>query len=218
MATAVAAGERWRFSVALARAGEVLRQEGVRSLWFKILGDTVYRRLVLVERPLQDPIPAVTARIPVEISLLQKTQVAEYMAFRPEANEAEVRSQLDAGDWCFVTHHQGQIVSARWATANQVWIDYLSCEFRLAAGEIYSYDLFTKPEFRGHALSPFASAEMLRYFRAAGYRRIVAAISPENSPSLRSVTKTGYRPYGLIGYVKLGPWKRHFCRVRNAPT
>jgi len=218
MVTAVVVGERSRFGVALARAGEVLRQEGVRSLWFKILGDTVYRRLLLVERPLQGPIPAVTARIPVEISLLQETQVAEYLAFRPEADEAEVRCQLDAGDWCFVARHHGQIVAARWATANRIWIDYLSCEFQLAAAEIYSYDLFTQPEFRGHAVAPVISAEMLRYFRTAGYRRLVAAISPENDPSLRAVAKTGYRPYGLIGYVKIGPWKRHFRRVRNAST
>jgi L-amino acid N-acyltransferase YncA len=202
----------------LARANEVLRQEGVRSLWFKLLGDIVYRRLLLLERPLHEPISPVTARIPVEISLLQETQVAEYMAFRPEARESEVRSQLEAGDWCFVVHHQGQMICARWATVQRVWSDYLACELHLAEGEVYSYDLFTRPEFRGHAVSPVASVEMLRYFRAAGYRRMVAAISPENHPSLRSVTKTGYRPYGVIGYVKIGPWKWRFQRVKNVPT
>jgi RimJ/RimL family protein N-acetyltransferase len=116
-----------------------------------------------------------------------------------------------------VARHQGRIVSARWATANPIWIDYLSCEFRLAAGEVYSYDLFTRPDFRGHTVSPVTSAAMLRYFRTAGYRRAVGTVLPENHPSLRAIAKTGYRPYGLIGYVKIGPWKWHFSRVRNAP-
>ncbi len=59
---------------------------------------------------------------------------------------------------------------------------------------------------------------MLRYFRTAGYRRMAAAILPENHPSLRAVAKTGYHPYGLIGDVKIGPWKRHCYRVSNAST
>ena len=218
MATALVTGGRWKFRLALERAIEVLRQEGLRSLWFKILGDTVYRRLLLLERPLQDPIPEVTARVPVEISLLQKTQIAEYLEFRAEANESEVQSQLDAGHWCFVARYQGRIVSARWATAGRVWIDYLSSEFRLAADEVYIYDAFTRPDFRGQAISPVTSAEMLRYFRIAGYRHTVATISPENQANLRAVAKTGYRPYGLIGYIKIGPWKRHFHRVKNAPA
>lgn len=218
MASSLAKSERGKFRMALERAIEVLRQEGLRSLWFKILGDTVYRRLLLLERPLQDPIPAVTARVPVEISLLKKSEIAEYMGFRAEANESEVQSQLDTGHWCFVARHQGRIVSARWATAGRVWSDYLSRELQLAPGEVYFYDGFTRPDFRGQAVSPVTLAEMLRYFRAAGYQRMVAAILPENHPSLRAVAKTGYHPYGLIGYIKIGPWKRHFHRVRNAPA
>lgn len=207
-----------KLRLVLERAGEVLRQEGLRSLWFKILGDTVYRRLLLLERPLHEPIGEVTAGIPVEISLLQKSEITEYVEFRQEVKDTKVEAQLEAGDWCFVVRHQGQMICARWATVQRVWSDYLSCELRLAEGEVYSYDLFTKPEFRGHAVSPAASAEMLRYFCAAGYRRMVVTISPENRPSLRSVTKTGYRPYGVMGYVKIGPWKRYFYREKHAPT
>jgi RimJ/RimL family protein N-acetyltransferase len=218
MATALVAGERGKFRVALERAKEVLREEGVRSLWFKLLGETVYRRLLLLERPLQDAIPAVTARVPVEMSLLQKSEIAEYREFRAETDVSEVQSQLDAGHWCFVARHQGRIVCARWATAERVWIDYLSCELRLAVGEVYIYDAFTRSDFRGQAVSPATSAEMLRYFRTAGYRRMVTTILPENQPNLRAVAKTGYRPYGLIGYVKIGPWKRHFYRVSDAPA
>jgi len=218
MATTLAEGERGKFRGALERASEVLRQEGVRSLWFKLLGETVYRRLLLLERPLQEPIPTVTARVPVEISLLQKSEIAEYREFRAETHVSEVQARLDAGHWCFVARHQGRIVSARWATTDGVWIDYLSCELRLAVGEVYPYDLFTRPDFRGQSVSPVTSAEMLRYFRTAGYRRMVTTVLPENQPSLRAVAKTGYRPYGLIGYVKIGPWKRHFYRVSDAPA
>ncbi len=216
MATVLAAGERWKFRVAFERAREVLRQEGVRSLWFKLLGETLYRRLLLLERPLQDPIPTVTARVPVEISLLQKSEIAEYVEFRVEADESEIQSELEAGYWCFVARSQGRMVATSWAAPNYAWLDYLSRELRLAPDEVYAYDSFTQPAFRGQNLGPALTAEKLRYFRAAGYRRMVCTISPENRASLRADAKTGYRPYGLIGYVKIGPWKRHFYRVRNA--
>jgi L-amino acid N-acyltransferase YncA len=206
------------YRAALARGREVLRQEGLRGLWFKILGETVYRRLLLVERPLHEPVPEVKARVPVQIGLLHKNETGEYREFRPETAEAEIRSRLESGQWCFVARHQGRIVSARWAAADRVWIDYLSCELTLAAGEAYPYDLFTSPDFRGRAVSPVTSAEMLRYFQRAGYRRMVGTVLPGNQASLRASAKTGYRPYGLIGYVKIGPWKWRFQRERAAPT
>jgi RimJ/RimL family protein N-acetyltransferase len=172
--------------------------------------------MLLVERPLQNPIPEVPARIPVEINLLKPTEVSEYVEFRPDTKAAEVQSQLDAGHWCFVARHQGRIVCARWAAKSRVWIDYLSCELHLAADEVYSYGLFTSPEFRGSAISPAASTAMLRYFHAAGYRRIVGVIGPENRASLRSVEKTGYHTYGVMGYVNIGPWRWDFCRGKKA--
>ncbi|MBI3798738.1 MAG: hypothetical protein HY268_17450 [Deltaproteobacteria bacterium] len=218
MATALAASERWKLRMTLARASEVLRQEGIRSLWFKLLGDTVYRRLLLVERPLREPILEVKARVPIEISLLQKSEIAEYREFRAGTDVAEVQSQLDAEDRCVVARHQGRLVAANWATTNHVWLDYLSCEFRLAIDEVYSYDAFAASAFRGQNLLPTLDAEQLHHFCAAGYRRMVSTSLPENRASLRVGAKSGYRPYGLIGYVKIGPWKWHFCRVGNAPT
>ncbi len=36
--------DRWTWPQILKRAAEVRREEGLKSLWFKILGETVYRR------------------------------------------------------------------------------------------------------------------------------------------------------------------------------
>ena len=213
--SALAKSGHWMFRSTLERASEILREEGVRSLWFKILGETVYRRLLLLERPLQDPIPEATARVPIVMSLLQKTEMDEYLEFRAEMDVSEVQSQLDAGHWCFVARSQGRMVATSWAATNRAWLDYLSCELRLAPDEIYAYDSFTEPASRGQNLGPALTAEKLRYFQAAGYRRLVCTISPENRASLRADAKTGYRPYGTIGYVKIGPWRRDFYRIES---
>jgi GNAT superfamily N-acetyltransferase len=164
----------------------------------------------MVERSLSEPVPDVRAAVPVDISLLRVSEITEYREFRPETDEAELRSRFDDGQRCFVTRHAGRIVSARWAAVDRVWINYLSQELRLAPDEAYPYDLFTTPEFRGQAVSPVTSAEMLRHFQRAGYRRMVGTVLPGNEASLRASAKTGYRACGWIGYVRIGCWTWRF--------
>jgi len=205
----------WTWQRILQRATEVLRGEGFRSLWFKILGETVYRRMVLMERLLNEPIPEVTVRLPVVISLLREIELDEYLSLRPGPDPSDIRRRLAAGQWCFVARHEGRIIHARWATTRRAWIDYLACEIRLAPDEVYTYESFTAPSFRGQNVAPVQAMESLHCFRDAGYRRSLAAIMPENKPAFRPLEKLGYRPLGVMGYLKVGPWRYDFCRVKR---
>lgn len=189
------------------RAWQILRQEGFRSLWFHILGETVYRRAVLFERPLSDPIPSASATIPVDISLLKPSEVDEYVAFHPGLDAGEVRGRLDHGGKCFLCRHQGSIVNACWTGEGSVWIDYLGCRIELARDEAYVYNNYTDPRFRGRNIPLVRAAVMLQHFRDLGYRRLVAVVVPENKAAFRSPDKAGYRPIGVIGYIKIGPWR-----------
>jgi RimJ/RimL family protein N-acetyltransferase len=182
----------------------------LRWLWFALLGKIAYRRLLLLERHLDDPILDAPALVPVEIGLLQPTEIADYARLIPGTSVADVRSRLDAGQWCFVARFQWRLICARWAATGRIRVEYLSRDLEMAPDEAYSYGLYTDPAFRGHGVSPAASVAMLRYLRAASFRRVVAAILPENHASLQSVAKTGYRPCGLIGRVRLGPWTWYF--------
>ena len=213
----ISTGERSRAPSLLRRAFATWRTSGMRDLWFKSLDATFYRRLFLLQRPLDEPIPEVRARIVLEIGLLARSEIPAYVALRPDATPAAIEARLDAGSWCFVARHEGRIVCARWAGRGRLPIDHLDTELPLAPDEACSFDLFTAPEQRGNGVSPAASAEMLRFLRAAGYRRVIVAITPENRASLRSVEKTGYRRFGVIGYVRLGSWRWRFCRLDATP-
>jgi ribosomal protein S18 acetylase RimI-like enzyme len=175
----------------------------------------VYRRVVLMERLLNEPIAAVTGRLPVVIDLLKATEIDEYVSFRLGADPRAVRHRLAAGQRAFVARHEGRIVHAGWTTTKRAWIDFLAREIALAPDEVYQYESFTAPGFRGQNLAAVRITEMMHYFRKAGYRRMVAVVVPENTPAFRPLEKAGYRPFGLIGYVKLGRWRRNFCRVNR---
>ena len=208
-------GDRWTSRRILKRAKEVLHEEGLRSLWFKILGETVYRRVVLLECPLDEPIAEVTSSLPVVIDLLRDTELDEYIALRPEADPSKIQRRLAAGQRCFVARYEGRMVYASWTATGRALIDYLATEIPLAPDEVYSYEALTSPHVRGLNIAPALYSRIMRHFRDAGYRRVVKAIMPENIPAFRANEKVAARPFGVMGYVKVGLWRRDFCRVRR---
>jgi len=193
------------------RVAEVLRDEGVSGLWSKLVDRAnVYRRIIIIERPLTEPVPNVMPALPVVFDLLSKAGVADYIQFRPEADPSEISRRLDRGHWCFLVRFNGRIVHACWAAACPAWIEYLSHRIGARGGDTYLYDALTLPSFRGKKLAPATHAEMMRYFARAGFQRTLAVILPRNEAAFRYVKKVGWRRNGAVGYIKLGRWRHDF--------
>lgn len=194
----------------------VLRDEGPRIFWFKLLGTLGwYRRLILLERPLAQAVPDFAARLPIHIDELHESERDAYAAFRAGAEPARLAARFRSGNQCFVVRHQGRIVSACWAARGRVRVEFLECDIQAAAGEVYFFDAFTLPSYRGMGIAPALCLHQLRYFREAGLDRAVRATAPENEPALRAHAKSGFRPYAVIGRLKIGPWRRVFHRPCN---
>ncbi len=197
------------------RAIRVLREEGIKSFWFKLLSEmNCYRRAILFERSLEVPILEVRPHLSVAIGLLKKNEVDEYVKFRAGASPSRTADRLGAGRLCFVARYEGKIISACWATIHKIWSPYLVCEIRPALNEVYIYDGFTKPDFRNQSIFPAILAEMMRYFRGAGCRRMIVGVVPENKPSLAAMRKVGFRHFETMGYIKIGPWRWAFYDKR----
>jgi GNAT superfamily N-acetyltransferase len=209
----------WTWRSALTRAADVLRGEGARRLLLRILAETVYRRMILLERLLDDPVTEVKPGLPVVVDLLKPSEVDEFMEFHPLAGPSEVSRRLEAGHLCFAARHEGRLVGASWVYTGQAWwVGYLACSMRLATDEAYLYHTYTSPSYRGQRISAARDAAQVRYLRNDGYRRVLALVPPWNKPSLRALEKAGWKPLGVMGYVKLGPWRRHFCRVTGGSS
>jgi GNAT superfamily N-acetyltransferase len=199
---------------AVKEAIRALREEGLKGFWFKLLSEICYRRVILLER---SPEETLETKPPfgVTISLLKKTEVDEYLAFHTEANPSRIADRLIAENWCFIARYEGQLIASAWAAIQRAWISYLACQISLAEGEVYFYDAVTRPDFRGQSISPIIRAEMTRYFQNAGYRRIITAVLPENKLGLQVSRKVGSRPFGMRGYIKIGPWRWDFRRINK---
>lgn len=209
---------RWTPLTISRRAIAVIREDGIAALWFKILGETIYRRVFIIERFSDEPLEQVAARVPLEFGFLDETQIDDYVCLRPDANRAEILRRLREGQWCITARSNGQLVYAGWSTAGRARIDYLGREIQLAPDEIYIFEAFTAPEFRGVNIPSAVSQFRLRYFGNLGYRRFVAVVVPENWRALRSFRKAGYRVCGTMGFVRIGAWRWDFTRLGKDNT
>jgi hypothetical protein len=205
----------WTPGNALRRASQILRAEGPRVLWFRLLGETVYRRMILFERRLDERIANSRSELPVTISLLQPHEADDYAAFYPSVTAATVRSRLERGHQCFAARLEGVVVQAIWAATGTAPIRYLDCEIRLAPDEAYVYESYTVPALRRLKLSTTRSEMMIRYFREQSFSRLLALVMPENPGGVHATLRAGYRPVGIVGRVKVGPWRRDFCRMES---
>lgn len=192
------------------RALLTLRDEGPKSFWFKLLSECGYRRLLLLERALDQPVADFTPGLPVDVAMLARDELDDYLVFRPGTPRRELADRLRSGHLCFVARHEGRIVAAAWVAMQPVWVPFLACRIDVTPDEGHIYDKFTLPAYRGHGISNAVRTHHLKHLQRAGLRRATGAVLPENVSSLRDDTKGGFRVYGVLGRIKLGPWQRVF--------
>jgi GNAT superfamily N-acetyltransferase len=204
---------RWTPRDVLARALEVLKDEGLRSLVVRAASETFYRRLTLLERRFDEPLDVEVPR-ELEFGYLDERGVSEYEQLRPGQRSAAA-ARLAEGHRCFATWNDGRLVAVRWLASGTPHVEYLDLPLRLADGEVYHYDTFTAPDERRRGISAASQARLFETLREEGYRSSIRAVLPENVPAVRDAERAGYRPNGRIGYVKLGRWKRPFRTYVN---
>ena len=93
---------KWTARDIVARSWQVLRQEGAVSLWFKMLGELFYRRLVVIEQPLPPSGRGIRLSEDVQTGSLTTDDLDEYIAARPLADRETVRRRLKQGEACLL--------------------------------------------------------------------------------------------------------------------
>lgn len=193
----------------IGRAWRTLREEGLRSFWFKLVDVLGYRRLFLLSRSLAEPITPVEAKLPLTMTWLTTAETAEYLQFRPTTDPIRLTARFARHERCLVARTTAaRIVGTMWVATEVAWIEYLGRELALAADEAYLFDAFTDPAMRGQAIAPALSAELLRRLRKEGCRRALRCTLPENAAALRAHAKAGFQIVARMGRVQCGPWRR----------
>ena len=170
---------RWAPRAVLRRSHEVLAREGMRSLALRVVGELVYRRMILMRRPFDFSMRDIEPTVPATFRPLGPEDMAAYLALRPDADERELRRRFECRHVCYGAFVDGRLVQACWIATERAYIDYLKAEIRMPSGVGFLYDLFTVPENRGLNLHRAMWPHVFRYFSGPGPYYVLAAFHPE---------------------------------------
>ncbi len=118
-------------------------------------------------------------------------------------NTPEVLQQrLDKGHLCIVLKQQQQIVGYTWVDFKEV--NDSVCDIELQPGEVYLYDAFIAPEYRGRGLASYMRVECYQQVRRAGADIFYSISDYFNSPAIRFKQKLHAKFVRLYLDVKVG--------------
>jgi GNAT superfamily N-acetyltransferase len=198
----------WTFGGLVSRIVQVVRKEGLVSLWFKVLGESIYRRLVILEHGLPPEVQKMKLPGQVEMRLLEPGDIVAYLDARPEAIDEDIRGRLGEGQLCFAAWQADRVVGAVWGATGRAYIEYVDCEIELESDQVYVYNAFTRPDSRGKHIARERGLFVAQYLQKAGYQRLFGAVMPENKAALRAPNDVGAKHVGWLRRYRLGPWRR----------
>lgn len=172
------------------------------------IATTFYRRTIVLAQTIRQATGEGMPPPGLEIQDLGAHEVASYLQLRPDQTESEVRARLARGHRCRTLRRGARIVHAGWLARGVADVPYLEGCLVLAPEDLYSYDSFTAPDWRGRGLAPARHLDLLRGGADPGARRLLTVVAIENRSGLRVFAKLGYRTLGGYTVARLGPWRR----------
>jgi SAM-dependent methyltransferase len=209
-------GNRTTPAFTLSRALEIWRESGTAVLFWKALGETVFRQMLCFERTLAEPIEPAPAIPGVTVEELPASRAKELQSLRPGTKLGEITHRFREGQRCFIAGMEGRIVHARWLSTGKAWCEVLGTEIPLAPRSAYLYESFTDPELRTIGLARAVGKFSLERLREEGFQLVVAVVDPWNREGRRALENAGWSRVGRLGILRLGPWRRLVGGKRTA--
>ena len=185
----------------------VHREKGALGVWFGTLSLAGYRRLVLLEKRLDEPVPEISPPVGAGIRLLQRDDEAAFVALG-QGDAGVFRDRFDRGHQCWGAWCSGFLRHVAWVAFTEVWVEYLSCRLLLDDDVAYTYRAFTHPEYRRLGLGPATQAACLKALHGQGHTLALVAVLPDNPWAFPPWFKVGYRRIGVVRALGTGrhPW------------
>ena len=156
--------------------------------------------LNLYEQRLDRPVATASAPLPPGLELVIQES--------PGAGEAEpawhreAHARLAAGQACAVVRAQGTVVAYCWATTFPAPVEEIGCHVVPGGDEVYLYDAYTAPAWRGRRLFPAMLAALMRLARSRGKRRALIFVLASNFASARAIEHAGFERFQVVSRVE----------------
>lgn len=181
--------------------------QGWNNLCSRILYRLGYRQLIVLRRGLDHSIPEIRIGIAVTMDWLRTDQSEEYRAYRKARSNLDPRTLLAAGDRCLVARHEGRMVASMWGSNGRGSSRWFGGTIPVGIDEAYRFDSYTLPEMRGKSINLALTLAWFAQWRAEGVTAVIATTLPENTASLRALSKAGFEEISLLRAFQCGPWR-----------
>jgi len=195
----------------------IVRSEGAKSLLFRLLGKLMYRRVLVLECDLGRQFTDTSTKTSVDIRRLGPADTSAFIDFRSGPDRSIFLARLKQGHACYAAICADRIVSVSWIALSNATLWLLDADFRLDLDQLYIYDSYTHPDHRGLRLQAQIFEDIRREFGAAGVRRAITFVVPENVANLKSRARLGFTKVGIVRRVRFGTQVR-FLSSENAPV
>lgn len=168
--------------------------------------------LCLYERELDVPTSPGAPPPGAELSVLDSPAAAGDAG--PWHREAERR--IREGQVCAVVRHGHEVIAYCWLTGQPEWVAEIGRLVVPGPDEVYLYDAFTVPAWRGRGLFQAMLMRLLEYARAQGKRRALIFVLNRNRASRRAIERTGFELFQAVSRVRVWGLKRLWFRGPRA--
>ena len=172
---------------------------------------TVHRRMYLMLRPLDEPIPEPAPKGSFAYREMGPETQPAYLEMLP-SRRGLIEARLASGARCFLAMDGERIAHGYWMGVGRVRIDYLAGDLILPPDSVYTYDSYSPPAYRGRGLAQAVGLHAMGVARAEGRARAWCLPAVENAAGIRPVEAIGYRRVAVLHRLGVGPWRRHWTR------
>jgi len=199
-------------------ARELIRSEGLRSIWPRVLGRLVYRRVVVAAADMDAEYTVPPCDIEMTVRKLTPEDIGAYAALVPNADPATVARRLEAGSRIYAAWSDGRIISAGWLEIDYALFDAVGAKIPIGPKVVYARASFTEPELRGRNIATVGYVSALELLREEGFERAVGFLLPEARSSHGPVVKAGLEQVGSLGWFGLGRFRIYFFKRAGEKT
>jgi GNAT superfamily N-acetyltransferase len=157
-------------------------------------------RLRVYDRRLDAPAPPSGVPPGVEVRVADQPLAAGDVAARWHPQAAE---RLRDGQACAIAHHETELVAYCWLSCTPVWVGEIGRTVIPGPEDVYLYDAFTMPEWRGRGLFSAMIAPLLALARSRHRRRALIFVGAGNRASRRAIERAGFEFVHTVSRVEL---------------
>lgn len=159
-----------------------------------------FAKLCLYERWLEAPVPPGTLPPAVELVVVQTPAEAREAGgpWQPDAFQ-----RLGDGQVCVVALHGRDVIAYCWLSRGPVLVAEIDRLVAPGSDEVYLYDAFTIPAWRGRGLFWAMLLRLLAFAQARDWRRALIFARASNRASRRAIERSGFELFRVAYRVEL---------------